>query len=141
MLPIEFQRFSGSPLQEDTRAEIRSSEAAGRAQGIGADGAHQVLQVIRALNLLQARSGPLQQTLDPQALGLVAAEVEQDLSFALGVRIEQRTAPQVRIRQAIARDYGLPLERRMLRLLAKLEGKPDPSPSSLPAPTAAARTG
>ncbi len=69
----------------------------------------------------------------------LAGEVEQDLSFALGVRIEQRTAPLVRIRQAIARDYGLPLERRMLRLLAKLEGRPDPSPSSLPAPTTAAQ--
>ena len=60
-------------------------------------------------------------------------EVEQDLGFALGVSIAQRAAPLVRIRQAISRDYDLPLDRRTLRLLAKLEGRPDPSPSSLPA--------
>ena len=46
----------------------------------------------------------------------------------------QRAAPLVRIRQAIARDYELPLDRRTLRLLAKLEGRPDPSPSSMPGP-------
>jgi hypothetical protein len=60
-------------------------------------------------------------------------EVEEDLCFALGVRLEQSSAPVVRIRQAIARDYALPLDRRTLRLIAKLEGHPDPSPSSLPA--------
>ena len=63
----------------------------------------------------------------------LAPEVEEDLEFALGVRIEQRIAPLVRVRQAISRDYGLPLERRFFRLVAKLEGKPDPSPSSMPA--------
>ncbi|MBK7580241.1 MAG: HEAT repeat domain-containing protein [Myxococcales bacterium] len=62
------------------------------------------------------------------------AEVEGDLSFSLGARIEQRSAPLVRIRQALSRDYGVPLDRRMVRLLAKLEGRPDPSPSSMPAP-------
>lgn len=61
-------------------------------------------------------------------------EVDEDLCFALSVRLEQRAAPVVRIRQAIARDYGLPLDRRTLRLVAKLEGRPDPSPSSLPGP-------
>jgi hypothetical protein len=58
-------------------------------------------------------------------------EVEEDLCFALGVRIEQRAAPVVRIRQAIAREYDLPLDRRTLRLIAKLEGVPI-SPSSMP---------
>ncbi|MFO0567072.1 MAG: HEAT repeat domain-containing protein [Polyangiaceae bacterium] len=62
------------------------------------------------------------------------AEVEGDLAFSLGVRIEQQAAPLVRIRQALARDYGIALDRRMLRLVAKLEGRPDPSPSSMPAP-------
>lgn len=62
------------------------------------------------------------------------AEVEGDLAFSLGVRIEQWAAPLVRIRQALARDYGVALDRRMLRLVAKLEGHPDPSPSSMPAP-------
>ena len=64
-------------------------------------------------------------------------EVEEDLAFALGVRIVQRAVPLVRIRQALARDYTVPLDRRTLRILAKLEGLPDPSPSSLPGPVRA----
>jgi len=60
------------------------------------------------------------------------AETENDLSFSLGVTLVQKVALLVRIRQAIARDYGVPLDRRSLRVLAKMSGKPDPSPSSLP---------
>ncbi len=59
-------------------------------------------------------------------------DVEGDLAFSLSVQISQRAAPLIRIRQAVARDYGLPLDRRLLRLVAKLEGRPDPSPSSIP---------
>ena len=58
--------------------------------------------------------------------------VEDDLGFALGAHLRQFVAPLVRIRQAIARDYGLPLDRRFARLLAKLERRPDPSPSDIP---------
>jgi hypothetical protein len=58
--------------------------------------------------------------------------VEDDLGFALGAHLRQLAAPLVRIRQAIARDYGLPLDRRFVRLLAKLEKRPDPSPSDMP---------
>ncbi|HKQ69873.1 MAG TPA: hypothetical protein VJT73_11070 [Polyangiaceae bacterium] len=47
--------------------------------------------------------------------------VEDDLGFALGVHLRQLAAPLVRIRQAIARDYGIPLDARLLKLLAKLE--------------------
>lgn len=65
-------------------------------------------------------------------------EVEQDLGFALGISFVQRVAPLVRIRQAISRDYGMPLDRRSQRVLARLEGKPDPSPSVAPAPLASA---
>ena len=61
-------------------------------------------------------------------------EVEQDLAFALGVRIEQQVALAVRVRQALFRDHGVALDRRLLRLIAKLDGRPDPSPSSLPPP-------
>lgn len=68
----------------------------------------------------------------------LAPEVEQDLGFALGVSLTQRIAPLIRIRQAISRDYGLPLDRRSQRVVARLEGKPDPSPSVAPAPLAAA---
>jgi hypothetical protein len=66
------------------------------------------------------------------------SEVEQELGFGLGVTVAQRVAPLVRIRQAISRDYGMPLDRRSLRVLAKLEGRPDPSPSIAPAPLASA---
>jgi hypothetical protein len=59
--------------------------------------------------------------------------VEDDLGFALGAHLKKYAAPLVRIRQAIARDYGLPLDRRLLRLVAKLEHRPDPSPSEPPA--------
>jgi hypothetical protein len=59
-------------------------------------------------------------------------EVEDQLSFALGMPIVQLAAPLVRVRQALARDYKLPLDRRQLRLIAKLEGFPDPMPSSMP---------
>jgi hypothetical protein len=49
-------------------------------------------------------------------------ELEEQLAFALGMTIEQRAAPAVRVKQAIARIYGVPLERRMLRLLARMSG-------------------
>jgi Type II secretion system (T2SS), protein E, N-terminal domain/HEAT repeats len=60
------------------------------------------------------------------------SETENDLSFSLGATLVQKVALLVRVRQAIARDYGIPLDRRSLRVLAKLSGRPDPSPSSLP---------
>jgi hypothetical protein len=60
------------------------------------------------------------------------AEVEGDMAFALGVTIVQRVAPLVRVRQAIARDYGVNLDGRIGRALARLEGRADPSPSYPP---------
>jgi hypothetical protein len=60
------------------------------------------------------------------------AEVESDLSFALGVNIAQRVAPLVRVRQAVARDYGLALDERIGRALARLEGRAPPTPSVVP---------
>lgn len=62
------------------------------------------------------------------------AEVESDLSFSLGLRIEQCVALPVRIAQALARDYALPLDQRAERILAKLAGQPDPNPSVAPGP-------
>lgn len=60
------------------------------------------------------------------------AEVESDLGFGLGVSIVQRVAPLVRVRQAVARDYGQPLDERTGRALARLEGRAEPSPSWRP---------
>ena len=60
-------------------------------------------------------------------------ELAEQLAFALGMRIEQRAATAVRVRQAISRLYGVPLERRMQRLLARLSGHPAPA-GSMPPP-------
>jgi hypothetical protein len=82
---------------------------------------HGVFPLSRAADLLVlATSQPL------------PGPLEDDLSFALGIGLRQLVAPLVRIRQAIAEHYGQPLDRRLLRLVARLEGRPDPSPSSLP---------
>jgi Type II secretion system (T2SS), protein E, N-terminal domain len=50
------------------------------------------------------------------------AELLEQLRFALGMSLEQRAAPVVRVQQAVARAYGVPLERRMVRLIARLSG-------------------
>ncbi|MEJ7733642.1 MAG: hypothetical protein WKG00_31160 [Polyangiaceae bacterium] len=82
---------------------------------------HGVFPLSRAADLLVlATSQPL------------PGPLEDDLSFALGIGLRQLVAPLVRIRQAIAEHYGQPLDRRFLRLVARLEGRADPSPSSLP---------
>jgi hypothetical protein len=58
-------------------------------------------------------------------------DAEKELSFALELPVEQRIAPAVRVRQAIAREYGIPLERRLQRLLQRMAGSGDLS-SSMP---------
>ena len=61
--------------------------------------------------------------------------VEDDVSSALGVRIEQHVTPLPRVRQAIARDYGLPLDSRCQAVLIRLQGtqpqsiQPEPAPA------------
>jgi hypothetical protein len=67
----------------------------------------------------------------------IPPEVEEQLAFALGMSIEQRAAPSVRVRQAIADAYGVPLDRRMLRLIALLSGQ-TPVAGSMPPPLGAA---
>jgi hypothetical protein len=59
------------------------------------------------------------------------ADVVAELAFALGVLIEQRVAPLVRVREALASAYGAPLDRRMQRLIARLSGV-DTGSGSLP---------
>ena len=81
-----------------------------------------------ALYPLEEREG----TLTLAVAEPLPGETEQDLGFSLGSKIVQKVALLVRVRQAIARDYGSPLDRRSLRVLARLSGRPDPSPSSRP---------
>ena len=76
--------------------------------------------------------------LDGEKLVLAVTEpmpgdLEEQLAFALGMTIEQRAAPAVRVKQAIARIYGVPLERRMQRLVARLSGGA-PGSGSMPPP-------
>jgi hypothetical protein len=61
----------------------------------------------------------------------LAPDVEQELAFALALPIAQKIAPYVRIREALARDYGVPLERRLQRLLGRLRGE-RPGRSTVP---------
>ncbi len=82
---------------------------------------------------------PLEQNGDALLVAVsepLPSEVESDLGFSLGLRIEQCIALGVRIQQALARDYGMPLEQRAERILAKLAGRPDPNPSVAPGPLA-----
>ncbi len=50
----------------------------------------------------------------------LAPEVLEELTAAMGIGISQRIAPMLRIREALARAYGAPLERRLQRLLNRL---------------------
>jgi hypothetical protein len=56
-------------------------------------------------------------------------EVVSDLEFSLGLPLVQHASTLVRVQQALARDYGLPLDQRVARVLANIEGRPDPHPS------------
>lgn len=62
------------------------------------------------------------------------ADAEKELQKASAHPLEQRIAPMVRVRQAIAREYGIPLERRLQRLLQRMAGVVSPSgmPSAPP---------
>lgn len=61
-------------------------------------------------------------------------DAEQELTFALALPIEQRIAPLFRIRQALARDYGLPLDKRTSRLITKVVHKGPRIASTFPPP-------
>lgn len=60
------------------------------------------------------------------------ADEEEQLTFALGVPLVQCIAPLVRIRQALAREFGAPLDRRHERLILRLHGDVSIASSSLP---------
>ena len=63
----------------------------------------------------------------------LSADVEQELAFALALPISQRIAPLVRIKQALARDYGVPLDRRLQRLLMRMSSDGPRAPTLVPA--------
>ncbi len=58
--------------------------------------------------------------------------VVTDLQAHCGRHVIQKAALAARIDEALARDYGMPLDRRFERLFAVLEGRPDPYPSVRP---------
>jgi hypothetical protein len=60
-------------------------------------------------------------------------ELEEQLAFSLGMAIEQHAALTVRLRQGITRLYGVPLERRVARLVDRL-AKPGVSGTSMAPP-------
>jgi hypothetical protein len=66
--------------------------------------------------------------------------VEDDLTFALGAPLKQLMATSVRVRQALARDYGVALDHRYTRLLAVIEQRSDPSPTEPPPSSYVARS-
>jgi hypothetical protein len=77
-----------------------------------------------------------QETLVLAVAEALPGDVLEQLGFSLGMKITQRAAPAVRVRQAIARIYGVPLDRRMQRLVARLSGEPS-STGSMPPPLGA----
>lgn len=64
----------------------------------------------------------------------LSKEAEQELTFALALPIEQKIAPLFRIRQALARDYGIPIDKRIARLIQKVVSKGPSMASFLPPP-------
>ena len=76
-------------------------------------------------------------TVDRYGLTVAVAEplspdVEQELAFALALPISQKIAPLVRIRQALTRDYGVALDRRLQRLLQRMMSEGPRAGSSYP---------
>jgi hypothetical protein len=64
----------------------------------------------------------------------LSKEAEQELTFALALPIEQKVAPLFRIRQALARDYGVPIDKRIARLIQKVINKGPIIQSTFPPP-------
>lgn len=59
-------------------------------------------------------------------------QVISDLENTLGLRVRQRSSILVRVLQANARDYGLELDRRVTRVLARLDNTHEPPRSVAP---------
>ncbi len=91
---------------------------------------------------IAARRGVVPISSDAQRIVVAASEplreadATQLAEAAGGLRVEVRIALDVRVREALQRGYGVPLDRRMERLVAKLakqaEGTPPPKITSQP---------
>ncbi|MCL2723991.1 MAG: hypothetical protein FWD69_06090 [Polyangiaceae bacterium] len=64
-------------------------------------------------------------------------QTEEELAFTLAMPIRARLAALVRIREALARDYGTPLDKRFRQILSRLRGESDSFSSVDSAPQAA----
>jgi hypothetical protein len=64
----------------------------------------------------------------------LSRDAEQELTFVLAIPIEQRIAPLFRIRQALSRDYGVPIDKRTARLITKVINKGPRMASTFPPP-------
>lgn len=62
----------------------------------------------------------------------LSKDLREELGFALGVEIAECVALEVRVRQAISRDYGLPLSPRNQRCIDRLEGNLDQATEHTP---------
>src|SRR5579883_295393 len=91
---------------------------------------HQLVPTDLALKAQVVPLALTQQKLVLAVIERLSHDVESQLASSLGVSVEQRAAPAVRVRQALSRLYGVPLDRRMQRLVARLSGLPTPMPSS-----------
>src|SRR5688572_16352408 len=136
-LATNLLELSAVSEQELARLLAESYEVAGAPVGELPASSPEVLRLVP--RELARRFGlyPLENRADALVVAVsepLPAEVESDLGFSLGLRIEQRIAMGVRIQQALSRDYAMPLETRAERILAKLAGRPDPSPSVAPEP-------
>ncbi|MGA2448270.1 MAG: hypothetical protein ABTD50_06330 [Polyangiaceae bacterium] len=88
--------------------------------------------------------GALPLAADGQTLVVAVADRLTDEAMAqlvgtLGLTVEQQAAPLLRIRQALGRAYGVPVERRLERLAARLDGRTISSPSGVPRAPSPAR--
>lgn len=64
----------------------------------------------------------------------LSRESLRELSFALSLPVAMRVAPHVRVRQALHHAYGIALDARVERLVARIEGRGEKRPTSVPAP-------
>ena len=133
-------------LESATVDEIKLAEVLGEAMGLRPAGAGTLpepaahAKAFVSRELAEARTlVPLDLTDDGEQLIVAVAQplsIEDDekLMFQLGMPLVQRIAPLVRVQEALARDYGVSLDRRFDRLLRRLRGEPVESLAPAPRP-------